>query len=287
MGDRGTIFVKYDIIDMHWTDNPEHYRGIIGNLYRGFDPYIMVAGGMSGVIYFSEYARNVGFIHAPAERNDTYQTFRRMFDINFFLWSLHVSEDIADMTKDAFLSGKVPIEKLNDHFFWWDTDFGELIIDIKGNTEDDIKIKYAYLETVNNERVILDIDGYIEKRLGRGDEEFTTRLKPMLPEFREKTQLMTAEEVDAYFDEGIYPYLFYAEMKQYRKEKEGKEIDPDDIDLMGFSIRTYNCLKRAGVHTISQLRKYSETDLKGIRNLSEKCVNEIREKLKATEIRDE
>ena len=77
MGDRGTIFVKYDIIDMHWTDSPEHYRGIIGNLYRGFDPYIMVAGGMTGMMYFSEEARNVGFIHAPAERNDTQKGVQR------------------------------------------------------------------------------------------------------------------------------------------------------------------------------------------------------------------
>ena len=75
--------------------------------------------------------------------------------------------------------------------------------------------------------------------------------------------------------------------KQYRDKEAKKEFNPDSIDLMGLSVRTYNCLTRAGIHTLSQLRKYSETDLKGIRNLSEKCVNEIREKLKATEIRDE
>ncbi len=50
----------------------------------------------------------------------------------------------------------------------------------------------------------------------------------------------------------------------------------DDLDL---SVRSYNCLKRAGIRTVAQLRKMSDSDLEGVRNLSGKCIAEIREKL--------
>ena len=55
------------------------------------------------------------------------------------------------------------------------------------------------------------------------------------------------------------------------------------IDDMEFSVRTYNCLKRAGIHTAGQLQELNEEDLREIRNLGEKSILEIREKLEELE----
>lgn len=52
------------------------------------------------------------------------------------------------------------------------------------------------------------------------------------------------------------------------------------IDELELSVRSFNCLKRAGVETVGQLRSMTEDDLRRIRNLSRKCVDEIIAKLK-------
>ncbi len=53
--------------------------------------------------------------------------------------------------------------------------------------------------------------------------------------------------------------------------------DPDDpIDVLGLSVRAYNCLRRGGVQTIAQLRALSDEELLSFRNLREKSLAEIR-----------
>lgn len=53
-------------------------------------------------------------------------------------------------------------------------------------------------------------------------------------------------------------------------------IDIDDLDL---TVRSYNCLKREGVHKVSQLVDMTESDLLEIRNFTPKHVNEVKHKL--------
>ncbi|MBR5947018.1 MAG: AAA family ATPase [Clostridia bacterium] len=50
----------------------------------------------------------------------------------------------------------------------------------------------------------------------------------------------------------------------------------EDLDL---SVRTYNCLKRAGIDSVGELRRTSDDKLRNIRNLGWKSYEEIREKL--------
>lgn len=53
-------------------------------------------------------------------------------------------------------------------------------------------------------------------------------------------------------------------------------INLDDLDL---TVRTYNCLKRHGVETVEQLKNMSDEELHKVRNLGQRCINEIKEKL--------
>lgn len=51
------------------------------------------------------------------------------------------------------------------------------------------------------------------------------------------------------------------------------------IEELDFSVRTYNCLKKANVLTIGDLLQISEGDLMQIRNFGKKSLTEVREKL--------
>ena len=52
------------------------------------------------------------------------------------------------------------------------------------------------------------------------------------------------------------------------------------IDELELSVRSYNCLKRAGIGTIGELCDRSEEDMKKIRNLGKKSLEEIMQKIK-------
>lgn len=47
------------------------------------------------------------------------------------------------------------------------------------------------------------------------------------------------------------------------------------IEYLDFSVRTFNCLRRAGITTLSDLVSKTETEVRKIRNLGNKCVGEI------------
>ncbi|NLN76436.1 MAG: DNA-directed RNA polymerase subunit alpha [Armatimonadetes bacterium] len=51
------------------------------------------------------------------------------------------------------------------------------------------------------------------------------------------------------------------------------------IEELDFSVRTYNCLKKANVLSISELVQLSEADLMNIRNFGKKSLDEVKSKL--------
>lgn len=53
------------------------------------------------------------------------------------------------------------------------------------------------------------------------------------------------------------------------------------IEELDFSVRTYNCLKKANVLTVGELADISELDLMNIRNFGKKSLTEVKEKLQA------
>ena len=61
-------------------------------------------------------------------------------------------------------------------------------------------------------------------------------------------------------------------------KKKVLEMSIEDMDL---SVRSYNCLKRAGIHTIEDLTKKSEDDMLKMRNLGRKSLDEVIAKLRS------
>ena len=64
------------------------------------------------------------------------------------------------------------------------------------------------------------------------------------------------------------------------KEEEQKdkllEMTIEELDL---SVRSYNCLKRAGINTVEELIQRNEEDMMKVRNLGKKSLEEVVNKL--------
>ena len=62
------------------------------------------------------------------------------------------------------------------------------------------------------------------------------------------------------------------------KQQRALEMSIDDMEL---SVRSYNCLKRAGINTIEDLTKRSKDDMLKVRNLGKKSLDEVIQKLES------
>ncbi|HEY0541009.1 MAG TPA: DNA-directed RNA polymerase subunit alpha C-terminal domain-containing protein, partial [Actinoallomurus sp.] len=51
------------------------------------------------------------------------------------------------------------------------------------------------------------------------------------------------------------------------------------IEELNLTVRSYNCLKREGIHTVGELVARSEQDLLDIRNFGAKSIEEVKQKL--------
>lgn len=64
------------------------------------------------------------------------------------------------------------------------------------------------------------------------------------------------------------------------KEEISESIDTIFIEELELSVRAYNCLKRANIHTVSDLMQYSLTDLLEFKNFGQKSADEVCDNLK-------
>lgn len=64
--------------------------------------------------------------------------------------------------------------------------------------------------------------------------------------------------------------------KEEDKKEKVLEMTIEELDL---SVRSYNCLKRAGINTVEELAKRSEDDMMKVRNLGKKSLEEVKHKL--------
>ena len=53
-----------------------------------------------------------------------------------------------------------------------------------------------------------------------------------------------------------------------------------NIDELELSVRSYNCLKRAGINTVEELCSRTSEDMMKVRNLGRKSLEEVLAKLK-------
>ena len=66
-----------------------------------------------------------------------------------------------------------------------------------------------------------------------------------------------------------------------RSEDRQQKVLEMNIEEMDLSVRSYNCLKRAGIHTVADLTRKSEEDMLKVRNLGRKSLDEVIAKLRS------
>jgi len=73
----------------------------------------------------------------------------------------------------------------------------------------------------------------------------------------------------------------YAEYEEEEAAGGESELRAPDarIEELDFSVRTYNCLKKANILSIGELVQHTEQDLMNIRNFGKKSLGEVKEKL--------
>lgn len=96
---------------------------------------------------------------------------------------------------------------------------------------------------------------------------------------------------DAMASAGVTLVELFGLVKELNELAEGIEIGPSNTDLyaaeqlstpienLDLTVRSYNCLKREGVHTVGELLARSEADLMDIRNFGAKSIDEVKAKL--------
>lgn len=86
-----------------------------------------------------------------------------------------------------------------------------------------------------------------------------------------------AEHLNLFIDmtDSINGVEIMVEKEEDIKEKV-LEMTIEELDL---SVRSYNCLKRAGINTVEELTNKSEDDMMKVRNLGKKSMEEVKHKL--------
>ena len=67
-------------------------------------------------------------------------------------------------------------------------------------------------------------------------------------------------------------------VKEHINEPNTKKVNMtiEDLDL---TVRSYNCLKRAGISNVEELTQKTEDEMSRVRNLGKKSLKEVKEKL--------
>lgn len=64
-----------------------------------------------------------------------------------------------------------------------------------------------------------------------------------------------------------------------KEEEEKDKVFDMTIEELDLSVRSYNCLKRAGINTVLELTQKSKDDMMKVRNLGKKSLEEVQEKM--------
>ena len=76
-----------------------------------------------------------------------------------------------------------------------------------------------------------------------------------------------------------------AEVMIEKEDDEKEKVLEMSIDELELSVRSYNCLKRAGINTVEELTNRTSEDMMKVRNLGRKSLEEVLAKLDGIRIK--
>jgi DNA-directed RNA polymerase subunit alpha len=137
---------------------------------------------------------------------------------------------------------------------------------------EDMEVTRSEME--RRERIIFEIwtNGSVspQEAISEGAQQLMELFIPLLEE---------PPEVDPSFR--FASSLSDSETPPYRTDLSPETVTPNEILIedLGLSVRSYNCLKRAQIHTVSDLLDYSQQNLLEIKNFGSKSAEEVAQAL--------
>ena len=81
------------------------------------------------------------------------------------------------------------------------------------------------------------------------------------------------------YDKLTLEVMTNVEIMVEKEEDQKEKVLEMTIEELDLSVRSYNCLKRAGINTVEELANKSEDDMMKVRNLGKKSLEEVIQKL--------
>ncbi len=78
---------------------------------------------------------------------------------------------------------------------------------------------------------------------------------------------------------GLTDEAQHAEIMVEKEDDQKEKVLEMTIEELDLSVRSYNCLKRAGINTVQELANKTEEDMMKVRNLGRKSLEEVKAKL--------
>ena len=88
---------------------------------------------------------------------------------------------------------------------------------------------------------------------------------------------MKKEHLNLFID--LTEHVSNVEIMVEKEEDQKEKVLEMTIEELDLSVRSYNCLKRAGINTVEELANKSEDDMMKVRNLGKKSLEEVIQKL--------
>ena len=85
------------------------------------------------------------------------------------------------------------------------------------------------------------------------------------------------EHLNLFID--LTEHVSNVEIMVEKEEDQKEKVLEMTIEELDLSVRSYNCLKRAGINTVEELANKSEDDMMKVRNLGKKSLEEVIQKL--------
>ena len=88
---------------------------------------------------------------------------------------------------------------------------------------------------------------------------------------------MLVDHLNLFID--LTEHVSNVEIMVEKEEDQKEKVLEMTIEELDLSVRSYNCLKRAGINTVEELANKSEDDMMKVRNLGKKSLEEVIQKL--------
>ena len=90
-------------------------------------------------------------------------------------------------------------------------------------------------------------------------------------------KVLLVEHLNLFID--LTEHVSNVEIMVEKEEDQKEKVLEMTIEELDLSVRSYNCLKRAGINTVEELANKSEDDMMKVRNLGKKSLEEVIQKL--------